>query len=103
MLGTNDIVPRTRKTWSKREEAAILKAFGQHFKCTTIPGKIECLQTQQKYSILKTRTWKNLKYKVRNFKLEIERQSVKGNLVKRNSNKGKKYERYGRLDGIFNQ
>ena len=90
MLGTNEIVLKTRKTWSKGEEAAILKAFDQHFASTTISGKMECLQAQQKYPILRMRTWENLKHKVRNFKLEIERQSVKGNLVKRNLNKGKK-------------
>ena len=63
---------------------------------------MECLQAQQKYPLLRMRTWENLKHKVRNVKLEIEQQSVKGNLVKRNLNKGKKYERYGRLDGLFN-
>ena len=51
---------------------------------------MECLQAQQKYPILRISTWENLKHKVRNVKLEIERQSVKDNLVKRNLKKGKK-------------
>ena len=51
---------------------------------------MKCLQAQKQYPILRRCTWENLKHKVLNFKLEIERQSVNGNLVKRNLGKGKK-------------
>ena len=89
LLGTNSNVPKARKTWSKGEEPAFLKAFDCHFKLTT-NGKMECLQARKKYPILRRRTWENSKHKVQNFKLEIQRQSVNGNLVKQNLGKGKK-------------
>ena len=62
---------------------------------------MECLQAQKKYPILRRHTRENLKHKVQNFKLEIQRQSVNGNLVKQNLDKGKKYGRYARLDGYL--
>ena len=52
---------------------------------------MECLQAQKKYPILRRHTRENLKHKVQNFKLEIQRQSVNGKLVKQNLGKGKKY------------
>ena len=83
----NDI-PRRRKVWSKEEESAVLKAFADHFKGTSLPGKVECLAAKKNYTVLKARTWRNLKDKVRNFCLEIERQTAKGNLVRRYLRKG---------------
>ena len=54
---------------------------------------MEYLQAQKKHLIFTTGAWENLKHKVRNFKLEIQQQSVK---VKPNSDKGW-------LNGLFNQ
>ena len=66
-----------------------MKAFDSPFKTNTIPGKMECLQVQKNYPVLRTRTWENLKHDVQNFKLKIRRQTMKGNLVKQNLDKGK--------------
>ena len=57
---------------------------------------MEYLQSQKKHLIFTAGAWENLKHKVRNFKLEIQQQSVKNSLVKPNSDKGW-------LDGLFNQ
>ena len=57
---------------------------------------MEYLQSQKKHLIFTAGAWENLKHKVRNFKLEIQQQSVKNSLAKPNSDKGW-------LDGLFNQ
>ena len=76
-----------KKSWSKGEEAIILKVFEKHFKSTSLPGKAECQEGQKEYPVLRTRPWDHLKHKVRNFKLQIQRQSTKGNLISKNLSK----------------
>ena len=93
-IETNERVTKQKsvqkKSWSKGEEAIILKVFEKHFKSMSLPGKAECQEAQKEYPVLRTRPWDHLKHKVRNFKLEIQRQSAKGNLISKNLNKGKR-------------
>ena len=44
----------------------------------------------KKYPVLRTCPWDHLKHKVGNFKLEIERQCVKSNLIDQHLRKGEK-------------
>ena len=80
----------TEKSWCKWEEAIILKVFEKYFKSTSLPGKAECQEAQNEYPILRTQPWDHLKHKVGNFKVEIQRQSTKGNLISKNLSKGKR-------------
>ena len=97
-IGTNERVSKqksvAKKSWSKGEEAIILKVFEKHFKSTSLPGKAEYQKAQKEYPIFPSRPWDHLKHKVSNFELEIQWQSTKGNLISKNLSKGKRKRKW---------
>eukprot|EP00057_Strongylocentrotus_purpuratus_P015041 XP_011669515.1 PREDICTED: uncharacterized protein LOC100890715 isoform X2 [Strongylocentrotus purpuratus] len=55
-----------RRPWSKEETRAVWKYFHQDIKKGNTPGKILCMRCIQQNEVLKERSWRDVKYKVRN-------------------------------------
>ena len=58
--------PCRRKPWTKQEKDVVLKKFGKLVHLGKLPGKFDCQCLIQENSVLKNRSWNNIKDFVRN-------------------------------------
>ena len=58
---------RTKITpWSNDEKLAVMKEFATQIRMLKVPGKNECERAKSNAPILLPRSWKNIKYYVKN-------------------------------------
>lgn len=59
--------PPRRQPWTNGEKDVVLGHFQQHILREKLPGKNEIITLLQRESVLKDRTWSNVKDFVRNY------------------------------------
>lgn len=55
-----------KKMWTPQEKAAVLEFFKMNIKKSIVPGKKHCEKCIEQNHVLANRTWKNIKYCVKN-------------------------------------
>ena len=58
--------PVKRVAWSKLEKNEILNTFSMNILSRQVPRQKECLDAINKSNVLHSRSWKNIKYCVKN-------------------------------------
>ena len=59
-------IVKKRNLWSEAEQAAVRRSCAKHLAQLCVPGKADCMKAINKETVLKGRTWRDVKYRVYN-------------------------------------